>query len=79
MTPDVTVLLNLLCDDSEFFKTRSDTARDEALECFTVCVLTVVSEDSPHEGQSSVDLQPISTAIILEGAIMCCQGQRNLP
>ncbi|CAB1457860.1 unnamed protein product, partial [Pleuronectes platessa] len=36
------------------------------LECITVGVLTVVSEDSPHEGPSSVDLQPISTAIILE-------------
>ncbi|XP_026108705.1 uncharacterized protein LOC113080870 [Carassius auratus] len=75
-TPDVTVLHSvvlkgipiLLCDESsEFYKTCSDTTRDEALECITVGVLKVVSEDSPHEGQSSVDLQPISTAIILEG------------
>ncbi|RCU35218.1 hypothetical protein DVA76_16820 [Acinetobacter baumannii] len=33
-------------------------------------MLTVVSEDNPHEGPSSVDLQPISTAIILEGGII---------
>lgn len=55
-----------------------DTARDEALECITVGVLTVVSEDSPHEGQSSVDLQPISTAIILEGGIVM-DHIKNLP
>lgn len=52
--------------------------RDEALECITVGVLTVVSEDSPHEGQSSVDLQPISTAIILEGGIVM-DHIKNLP
>ncbi|XP_047677692.1 uncharacterized protein LOC125146056 [Tachysurus fulvidraco] len=71
--PDVTVLRSVVLkgipillgdDSSEFYKTCSDTARDEALECITVGVLTVVSEDCPHEGQSSVDLQPISTAII---------------
>lgn len=55
-----------------------DTARDEALECITVGVLTVVSEDSPHEGPSSVDLQPISTAIILEGGIVM-DRIKNLP
>lgn len=55
-----------------------DTARDEALECITVGVLTVVSEDSPHEGQSSVDLHPISTAIILEGGIVM-DHIKNLP
>lgn len=86
-TPDVTVLHSvvlkgipiLLCDESsEFYKTCSDTTRDEALECITVGVLTVVSEDSPHEGQSSVDLQPISTAIILEGGIVM-DHIKNLP
>ena len=55
-----------------------DTARDKALECITVGVLTVVSEDSPHEGQSSVDLQPISTAINLEGGIVM-DHIKNLP
>ncbi|CAB1414558.1 unnamed protein product [Pleuronectes platessa] len=79
MTSDVTVLRSVVLkgipillgdDSSEFFKTCSDTARDEALECITVGVLTVVSEDSPHEGPSSVDLQPISTTIILEGGIV---------
>ncbi|XP_060926459.1 uncharacterized protein LOC133000530 [Limanda limanda] len=87
MTPDVTVLrsvvlkgIPILLGDasSEFFKTCSDTARDEALECITVGVLTVVSEDSPQEGPSSVDLQPISTAIILEGGIVM-DRIKNLP
>ncbi|XP_042586781.1 uncharacterized protein LOC109096253 [Cyprinus carpio] len=87
MTPDVTVLRSVVLkgipillgdDSSEFYKTCSDTARDEALECITVGVLTVVSEDSPHEGQSSVDLQPISTAIILEGGIVM-DHIKNLP
>ena len=53
-------------------------SESEALECFTVGVLTVVSEDSPHEGQSSVDLQPISNAIILEGDIVM-DNIKNLP
>ncbi|XP_073784338.1 uncharacterized protein si:ch211-131e11.16 [Danio rerio] len=87
MTPDVTVLRSVVLkgipillgdDSSEFYKTCSDTERDEALECITVGVLTVVSEDSPHEGQSSVDLQPISTAIILEGIIVM-DHIKNLP
>lgn len=54
------------------------TARDNALECISVGVLTVVSEDSPHEGPSSGDLQPISTAIILEGGIVM-DLIKNLP
>ncbi|KAK0149797.1 hypothetical protein N1851_009452 [Merluccius polli] len=62
---------------SEMCVSLWDTARDEALECITVGVLTVVSEDSPHEGQSSVDLSPISTAIILEGGIV--MDHKNLP
>ncbi|XP_047657946.1 uncharacterized protein LOC125139090 isoform X1 [Tachysurus fulvidraco] len=87
MTPDMTVLCSvvlkgipiLLSDDpSEFYKTCSDTARDEALERISVGVPTVVSEDSPQEGQSSVDLQPISTAIILEGGIVM-DHIKNLP
>uniref|UniRef100_G3NB54 Uncharacterized protein n=1 Tax=Gasterosteus aculeatus TaxID=69293 RepID=G3NB54_GASAC len=53
------------------------STRDEALECITVGVLTVVSED-PHEGPSSVDLQPISTSIILEGGIVM-DHIKNLP
>ncbi|KAK2836815.1 hypothetical protein Q7C36_014684 [Tachysurus vachellii] len=74
--PRISILLG--DDSSEFYKTCSDTARDKALECITVGVLTVVSEDSPHEGQSSVDLQPISTAIILEGGIVM-DHIKNLP
>lgn len=49
-----------------------------ALECVIVGVLTVVSEDSLHEGPSSVDLQPIFTAIILEGIIVM-DRIKNLP
>ncbi|XP_072568838.1 uncharacterized protein [Paramormyrops kingsleyae] len=87
MTPDVTVLRSVVLkgipillgdNSSEFFNTCSDTAKVEARECITVGVLTVVSEDSPHEGASSVDLQPISTAIILEGGIVM-DRIKNLP
>ena len=46
-----------------------DTASDEALAS-TIGVLTVLSEDSPQQGHSSVHLQPISTAIVLEGGIV---------
>ncbi|KAJ4945561.1 hypothetical protein JOQ06_023242 [Pogonophryne albipinna] len=75
-TPDVTeqrsVVLKgipiVLGDDSkDFFKTCFDTTRDEALSSVTVGVLTVLSEDSPQEGPSSMQLEPISTDIVLEG------------
>ena len=46
-----------------------DTASDEALAS-TIGVLTVLSENSPQQGHSSVHLQPISTAIVLEGGIV---------
>ena len=42
------------------------------------CWCGVVSEDSPHEGPSSMDLQPISTAIILEGGIVM-DHIKNMP
>ncbi|KAJ4936913.1 hypothetical protein JOQ06_001498 [Pogonophryne albipinna] len=41
-----------------------DTTRDEALSSVTVGVLTVLSEDSPQEGPSSMQLEPISTDIV---------------
>ncbi|KAI9527330.1 hypothetical protein NQZ68_031467 [Dissostichus eleginoides] len=76
VAPDVTeqrsvVLKGILVvhddDDSrDFFKTCFDTTRDEALSSVTVGVLTVLSEDSPQEGPSSMHLEPISTDIVLE-------------
>ncbi|XP_030270255.1 uncharacterized protein LOC115580247 [Sparus aurata] len=87
MTPDVTALRSVVLkdisivvgdDSSEFYKTCPDTARDEALEAITIGVLTVVSEDSPHQGPSSMNLQPISTAIILERSIVI-DDIRDLP
>ncbi|KAF3851599.1 hypothetical protein F7725_013371, partial [Dissostichus mawsoni] len=50
--------------------TELDTTRDEALSSVTVGVLTVLSEDSPQEGPSSMQLEPISTDIVLEGGIV---------
>ncbi|KAJ4938900.1 hypothetical protein JOQ06_028366, partial [Pogonophryne albipinna] len=82
-TPDVTeqrsVVLKgipiVLGDDSkDFFKTCFDTTRDEALSSVTVGVLTVLSEDSPQEGPSSMQLEPISTDIVLEGGIPIVLG-----
>jgi len=58
-----------------------DTARDEALASVTVGVLTVLSEDgedSPQPGPSSMHLQPISHAIVLEGGIVM-DNIRDLP
>ncbi|KAI9517868.1 hypothetical protein NQZ68_001037 [Dissostichus eleginoides] len=80
-TPDVTdqrsVVLKgipiVLGDDSkDFFKTCFDTTRDEALSSVTVGVLTVFSEDSPQEGPSSIQLEPISIDIVLEGDPSLC-------
>ncbi|KAK0136717.1 Sterile alpha motif domain-containing protein 3 [Merluccius polli] len=45
-----------------------DTAKEEALASVTVGVLTVVNEDAQQQGLNAVHLQPISTAIILEGS-----------
>ncbi|KAJ4928310.1 hypothetical protein JOQ06_016102 [Pogonophryne albipinna] len=86
-TPDVTeqrsvVLKGIpiaLGDDSKnFFKTCFDTTRDEALSSVTVGVLTVLSEDSPQEGPSSMQLEPISTDIVLEGGIVM-EKIKNFP
>ncbi|KAJ4941840.1 hypothetical protein JOQ06_011714, partial [Pogonophryne albipinna] len=86
-TPDVTeqrsVVLKgipiVLGDDSkDFFKTCFDTTRDEALSSVTVGVLTVLSEDSPQEGPSSIHLEPISTDIVLEGGIVM-EKIKNFP
>ncbi|XP_058470214.1 uncharacterized protein LOC131444092 [Solea solea] len=87
VTPDVIALRSVvlkgipivLGDDSEeFFKTCFDTTRDETLASITVGVLTVLSEDSPHSGPSSMDCQPISTAIVLEGGIVM-DNVKDLP
>ncbi|KAJ4929883.1 hypothetical protein JOQ06_018903, partial [Pogonophryne albipinna] len=86
-TPDVTeqhsVVLKgipiVLGDDSkDFFKTYFDTTRDEALSSVTVGVLTVLSEDRPQEGPSSMQLKPISTDIVLEGGIVM-EKIKNFP
>ncbi|XP_010795395.1 uncharacterized protein [Notothenia coriiceps] len=86
-TPDVTeqrsVVLKgipiVLGDDSrDFFKTCFDTTRDEALSSVTFGVLTVLSEDSPQEGPSSMQLEPISTDIVLEGGIVM-ENIKNFP
>ncbi|KAK1891733.1 ESX-5 secretion system protein EccC5 [Dissostichus eleginoides] len=86
-TPDVTdqrsVVLKgipiVLGDDSkDFFKTCFDTTRDEALSSVTVGVLTVLSEDSPQEGPSSIQLEPISIDIVLEGGIVM-EKIKNFP
>lgn len=45
-----------------------DTAKEEVLASVTVGVLTVVSEDDQQQGPNAVHLQPISTAIVLEGS-----------
>lgn len=45
-----------------------DTAKEEVLTSVTVGLLTVVSEDAQQQGLNAVHLQPISTAIILEGS-----------
>ncbi|KAI4811147.1 hypothetical protein KUCAC02_014065, partial [Chaenocephalus aceratus] len=87
LTPDVTeqrsVVLKgipiVLGDDSQdFFKTCFDTTRDEALSSVTVGVLTVLSEDSPQEGPSTMQLEPISTDIVLEGGIVM-EKIKNVP
>ncbi|KAI9525103.1 hypothetical protein NQZ68_012617 [Dissostichus eleginoides] len=63
----------VLGDDSrDFFKTCFDTTRDEALSSVTVGVLTVLSKDSPQEGPSSIQLEPISIDIVLEGDCLHC-------
>ncbi len=45
-----------------------DTAKEEVLASVTVGVLTVVNEDAQQQGLNAVHLQPISTAIVLEGS-----------
>lgn len=47
-----------------------ETTRDEALAAVTVGALTVLSEHSPQQDPNSIQLQPISTAIVLEGSIV---------
>ncbi|CAL8248183.1 unnamed protein product [Merluccius merluccius] len=77
LSPDVTALRSVVLrglpillgdDSSEVFKTCFDTAKEEALASVTVGVLTVVNEDAQQQGLNAVHLQPISTAIILEGS-----------
>ncbi|KAJ4944983.1 hypothetical protein JOQ06_013522 [Pogonophryne albipinna] len=87
VTPDVTeqrsvvlkgIAIVLGNDSNDFFKTCFDTTRDEALSSVTVGVLTVLSEDSPQEGPSSMQLEPISISIVLEGGIVMEEIQ-NFP
>ncbi|KAI4805605.1 hypothetical protein KUCAC02_010209 [Chaenocephalus aceratus] len=61
-----------------FSKTCFDTTRGEALSSVTVGVLTVLSEDNPQEGPSSMQLEPISTDIVLEGGIVM-ENIKNFP
>ncbi|KAI3376442.1 hypothetical protein L3Q82_016900 [Scortum barcoo] len=76
-SPDVTALCSVVLkglpvvlgdDSSEVYKTCFDTAKEEALASVTVGVLTMVNEDPEQQGLNAVHLQPISTAIILEGS-----------
>lgn len=52
--------------------------RDQTLASVTVGVVTVVSEDDFPLGHSSTHLQPISTAIVLEGRIVM-EDIKDLP
>ncbi|XP_040907990.1 uncharacterized protein LOC121191012 [Toxotes jaculatrix] len=74
VSPDVTALRTVVLkglpvllseDSSQVYTTCSDTAKEEAFASVTVGVLTV-TEDAQQQGPA-VHLQPISTAIILEG------------
>lgn len=47
-----------------------DTEINEALASVTVGVLSVLSEDDPPQGSSSVYLHPTSTAIVIEGNLV---------
>lgn len=47
-----------------------NTAKEEALTSVSVGVLIVVSKDAQQQGLNAVYLQPISTAIVLEGDIV---------
>lgn len=47
-----------------------DTEINEALASVTVGVLSVLSEDDPPQGSSSVYLPPTSTAIVIEGNLV---------
>ncbi|XP_034041248.1 uncharacterized protein LOC117523746 isoform X2 [Thalassophryne amazonica] len=74
VSPDVTALRTVVLkglpvllseDSSEVYRTCLDTTK-EALASVTVGVL-IVMEDAQQQGPNAVHLQPISTAIILEG------------
>lgn len=45
-----------------------DTAKEEVLASVTVGVVTIVCQDDQQQGLNAVHLQPISTAIVLEGS-----------
>ncbi|XP_013889631.1 uncharacterized protein LOC106536841 [Austrofundulus limnaeus] len=75
MTADVTArrtlvlkgLPLLLGDNSgEFYKTCFETTKEVVLANLTVGVLTILLED----GSSTMELQPTSTAVVVEGSIV---------
>ncbi|KAI3377160.1 hypothetical protein L3Q82_008393 [Scortum barcoo] len=86
VSPDVMALRSVVLkglpivlgdDSSEVYKTCFDTAKEEALASVTIGVLTVVNEDAEQQGLNAVHLQPISTAIILEGSTVMDNGTKD--
>ncbi|TWW71332.1 hypothetical protein D4764_17G0008150 [Takifugu flavidus] len=86
MNPDVTAMRTMVLrglpvllgdDPSDFYNTCFDCDSDETWAQVSVGVLTVVPEDEQLV-PNQLHLQPISTAIIVEGAIVMDDVQ-NLP
>ncbi|TDH03318.1 hypothetical protein EPR50_G00161850 [Perca flavescens] len=84
--PDVTAVRTLVLqgipvllgdDPSNFYNTSFDSDSDEAWDQVSVVLLTVISEDVPIS-PNHLHLDPVSTAIILEGGIVM-DNLQNLP
>ncbi|XP_039676772.1 uncharacterized protein LOC120571754 [Perca fluviatilis] len=84
--PDVTAVRPLVLqgipvllgdDPSNFYNTSFDSDSDEAWDQVSVGLLTVISEDVPLS-PNHLHLDPVSTAIILEGGIVM-NNLQNLP
>ncbi|XP_039655622.1 uncharacterized protein LOC120558623 [Perca fluviatilis] len=84
--PDVTAVRTLVLqgipallgdDPSNFYNTSFDSDSDEAWDQVSVGLLTVISEDVPLS-PNHLHLDPVSTAIILEGGIVM-DNLQNLP
>ncbi|XP_035855753.1 uncharacterized protein LOC116041408 isoform X2 [Sander lucioperca] len=84
--PDVTAVHALVLqgipvllgdDPSNFYNTSFDSDSDEAWAQVSVGLLTIISEDEPLS-PNHLHLDPVSTAIILEGGIVM-DNLQNLP